>query len=370
MAALRRLALAGLVVLAACQDEAPTTPSPLDLSEVAEAGAAGAGHVAVMSQNVYIGFNADAALAALATQDPAVFGPVLQEAIATLQATDFRVRAGAIADAIARARPHAVGLQEVYSIYADLAPLGVPVVIDVDYLDIMRAAIADRGLSYAVVATVTDTDMQPMPGIRLLDREALLLDTTRVTLNGAVIAKTFEYNIGPLAPGVDKKAGYIAAPVVVEGRPVTIVTTHLESDVGPASHPLVAQLRAAQALEIVTVLGGAAAVVVGDLNDDPGSLMYQVFAGYGFEDLWVAAHPGAEGNTADCVGPALADQLFRCGRRIDFAFARGFESGVAGAALLGVTPSARVLGPAGLLWPSDHAGLVGRVLLPRPLAAN
>jgi hypothetical protein len=45
--------------------------------------------------------------------------------LATLQETDFPARASAVADEIARFRPHAVGLQEVSTVDLTLPPLGV-----------------------------------------------------------------------------------------------------------------------------------------------------------------------------------------------------------------------------------------------------
>jgi hypothetical protein len=321
-----------------------------------------------MSRNLYIGFDADAAVAALATGDPAIFGPALQAAVGTLLNTDFAARANAFADEIARARPHAVGLQEAWAIHADLAPLGVPMRIDLDYIDILQAALGARHLPYAVAARVTDTDMQPLPGIELVDREALLVDTSRVTVIVA-FGQTFANNIGPIAPGIDKKAGYIRAITMIGGRRVTLVTTHLESDLGPGTHELIAGLRAAQAAEIVAAVDTVPNVImVGDLNDVAGSPMHQVLTGAGLVDTWAQLNPRDPGLTDSCFSSDLADAAPHCTDRHDFIFVRGL--GVANAGLIGkeylvgLTPNERVQGPAGLLWPSDHAGVVGDFLTP------
>jgi hypothetical protein len=247
--------LVALVLCAtACQDSgSPTEPAPAGPA-LSERGGDGV-HVSVMTRNIYIGFDADAAIAALATGDPAVFGPVLLASVTTLQNTDFHVRARTIADEIARTRPHAVGLQEVYRIHADLAGLGVPVTIDLDYLAILQAALADRHLPYVVAGSVIDSDIQPLAGIELVDRDVLLVDASRVRVLGGVVARTFQTNIGVIAPGIDKKAGYIVAPVTIGDLGVTLVTTHLESDLGPESYPVLTQLRAVQAAEIIGVIG-------------------------------------------------------------------------------------------------------------------
>jgi len=360
------LAAAGLVLAAACND--PSTPTgPAPSADLVRGG--GAVHVSVMSRNLYIGFDADAAVAALASGDPAVYGPVLQASIATLMNTDFHVRARVIAEEIARTRPDAVGVQEAYLMQVDLSALGGSGTIDLDYVAILQAALAERHLPYQLVATLVDTDMQPLPGVRIVDREALFVDASRVQVGPGVIARTFQYNIGPIAPGIDKKAGYIVAPVTIEGMSVTLATTHLESDLGPGTYDLVAPLRYAQAAEIAAVIGAVPkAVIVGDLNDVVGSLMYQALTGAGFTDTWAALRPRDPGLTDNCFAPDLADRSAHCVKRIDFVFARGLEhprAGLLGEALLvGVQPWERVQGPAGWLWPSDHAGVVGDFVVP------
>lgn len=364
----RLLATAGVALVSACGDSS-TPAGPTPTPQLNEGREGGGRNVSIMTRNVYIGFNADAALAALSTGDPNIFVPVLQASIATLMATDFNTRAKAIVGEIALNRPHAVGLQEVYRIHADLNPLGVPVVIDLDYLAILQAEIAKAHLPYVVAANVVDSDLQPLPGIELIDRDVLLVDASRVKVGAGVIARTFEFNIGLLAPGIDKKAGYIVAPVTIAGWPYTLVTTHLESDLGPGSYSQLSRLRAAQASEIARVVGAAPMVlVVGDMNDTPGSLMNQVLAGAGFSDTWMKLHSGQPGFTGDCFSPDLTNRESQCQERIDFVFARGFDQ-PAGVLLgteirVGMSAWERLQGPGGLIWPSDHAGLVGDFRVP------
>jgi endonuclease/exonuclease/phosphatase family metal-dependent hydrolase len=311
-----------------------------------------------MTRNIYIGFDADVAIGALASGDPAIYGPALQTAATTLQRTDFPTRARAFAAEIALTRPHVVGLQEVYQIHADLSPLGIPSVIDLDYLAILQAALAEKGLPYVVAGKVIDSDIKPLPGI-----------ANRVRVGDGVMARTFQNNIGVIAPGVDKKAGFVMAPLRIGGMPVTVVTTHLESDLGPESYPLVSQLRAAQAAEIGGLLGDAPrAIVVGDLNDVAGSPMHQVFIGSGFVDSWPALRPREPGFTDNCFAPDLSDRLPRCEKRIDFILAKGFDRGhgelVGLTFRVGIELWERANTPAGFLWPSDHAGVVATLRAP------
>ena len=71
--------------------------------------------------------------------------------------------------------------------------------------------------------------------------------------------------------------------------------------------------------------------------------------------------PGVAGLTC-CEPPDLSNPLPLLSRRIDYVFARGFED--PDGALLGTIdvvgnqPGDRVQGPAYLIWPSDHAGVV------------
>lgn len=362
-----RFAIATFVLIAACSDQTgPAATQTVDPS--AFAAVQGDGRITVMTQNLYLGADADQVIGALVSADPTDDLPALQAAIATLQGTDFASRARAIAEQIERFRPHAVGLQEAYQIHVDLTALGLPVRIDLDYLRILQAALSARHLSYIVAAKVLDTDAQPFPGIRLVDWDVLLVDQSRVRVgrDRDIIARTFQYNIGPLAPGIDKRAGYIIVPATVDGAPVTFVTTHLESDLGPDSHPQIAQLRAAQAAEIVGVLGSVSPVILtGDLNDEAGSPMYQVLQGAGFVDAWATLRPRDPGLTC-CHAADLSDAVPTFDQRIDFILARGMSGGrdaLRGAVdLLG---SHRVRGPLGPTWPSDHAGVVALFAMPR-----
>src|SRR6266481_3752764 len=104
--------------------------------------------ITVMTQNLYVGADVDLVIRALGTPDPGDDFPALLFAIQTVGKTDFPARAEAIADRIARARPHAVGLQEVSQINIDLRPLGVPAVVDQDFIGLLQAALAARGLNY------------------------------------------------------------------------------------------------------------------------------------------------------------------------------------------------------------------------------
>jgi endonuclease/exonuclease/phosphatase family metal-dependent hydrolase len=285
-------------------------------------------------------------------------------AIETLGRTDFPARAAAIADEIATTRPHVVGLQEVSRIDLTLPPLGVN--IHQNFLSTLLDELEARGLDYAPVAEVKNIEAAPFPGVSLVDFDVLLVDQSRVTV-GPTTAKNFEVNVGEVAPGVTLRRGWVAARVTIDGTELTLASTHLES----GSVPGLAELRAAQAQELVGSLDPATpAVLMGDLNDAPGSPMYRVLVGAGFIDVWRALRPGVVGNTC-CHLDDLSNKLPDLSQRIDYIFARGLERSHAGligkVERLGEVPADRLAGPIGKIWPSDHAGLAAEVRLPRML---
>lgn len=76
--------------------------------------------------------------------------------------TAFPLRAEALADEVAKARPHVLGLQEVSQIDVDLNPVGVPLVIHQDFIAILQAALAARGLNYVVAASIENINAVPV----------------------------------------------------------------------------------------------------------------------------------------------------------------------------------------------------------------
>lgn len=354
------ISLLGLVVvMAGCQDTLQDPTGPSD-----PRAQAAASQVTVMSRNMYVGADVDAVIFALATPDPGDDLPALLTAISTLQATDFPARAAAMADEIARERPHVVGLQEVSEIEIDLTALGIPVDLHLAFLPVLLGELSARGLDYEAGAVVENLIASPMPGIRLVDYDVLLVDRTRVMVTpGSIRAKRFDVNIGTVAPGVDLFRGWVAFDGTVGHRSYTFVGTHLESGSGQQLEGV----RALQALELATATAESPSVILmGDLNDTPGSPMYQALAAAGFADVWIALTPGVPGLT--CCHPAdLSNAKATMTKRIDYIFARGVGhpwTGVQGRArLVGLGPEDRLAAP-GPRWPSDHAGIIATLLTP------
>ena len=264
---LRSLTLLALSLGMACNGDAKPLAGP-DNASTAERGAERGPRLAVMSRNLYIGANVDAVIAALASPDPGVNFPTLLNAIGVLQETAYPRRAEALAKEIARHRPQVVGLQEVSQLDIDLTPFGVPFSISLDFLSILQDELARKGLDYVAAAQVTNVQAAPLPGISLVDHDVILIDASRVTLGSFKIEQSFSTNIGVVAPGVDIKRGWVAVEAIVDGRNYIIANTHLESGNAPGLDQLRPGDRAGDHPG-----QRAPAVVLGDLNDVPGSLM-------------------------------------------------------------------------------------------------
>ncbi|MEO8635627.1 MAG: endonuclease/exonuclease/phosphatase family protein [Gemmatimonadales bacterium] len=349
------------VLIASCAATDLDNPSPgLSDPSVSSRTSPGVTGITTLTRNMYVGADVDAVIAALVSPDPNDDIPALLQAIQTLGATDFPTRSRAMAEEIARARPHAVGLQEVSTIDIDLSALGLPVVIHQDFLTTLLADLAARGLDYTVAAQVTNVQAAPLPGVSLVDRDVLLIDRRRVEIRGTPLARNYSQNIGTVAPGVSLVRGFVAVNAVIAGRPVTIASTHLES----GSAPGLDLLRAAQAAELALVLAPREhALIMGDLNDVPGSPMHQALSAAGFVDAWATLHPNGAGLTC-CHLADLSDSAATFTTRLDYVLARGFSlqgEKDGSIVLIGDQPSDRIPGPAYPIWPSDHAGLVARL---------
>lgn len=331
----------------------------------------------IMTYNLYIGTDVDRVLAS----PPDEFDQRVQEALATFIATDYGERSGAIADLIMEANPHVVGLQEVYVISTQ-GIAGLPD-MTVDFLQILMAQLAGRGLDYQVVAQEMLTNLQ-LPvgagGVGLVDSDALLVrgdvpfDNTEAVVYQAKLTVPF----GPAT--LDILRGYTAADVRVGGKRYRVVNTHFEP-----KQP-VPQIQQAQAGELLAALAEAhdPVVVVGDLNSgpadaDPAAPYNQLRASH-FTDAWLKRVPRGRrfddpGYTC-CQAADLQNATSQLVERIDLIMVRNdfdfLPRSVVGPSRVEVVGDEQADRTASGLWPSDHAGVVATFRLPtmRGLARN
>ncbi len=345
------LALVALAASIGCQDGViPSEPGAPELSQ----GRAPV-PIVVMTRNMYVGGNVDRVIGALSGvtgENPAeALSAVLQE----LYVTHLPARISALADEIARERPTVVALQEVSAINIPFVPYTG------DFLAALEQALLARGLSYTAHVNINFafTNIAAM-GIALADSDVLLVESgvdVAHSLNGTYACPGLCI---PGLPGIgDLTRGWVRVDARIAGKLVTFVGTHPESgDAGQI--PL---LRAGQVQALVAGLPDDRPVVLmGDLNDVAGSPMHQVLAAAGFIDAWAAIHPDDAGNTCCFDSNLLTGSL---AKRIDYVMVRGgFTDGTgrlvggARARLIGASDAEKVAGPAGAIWPSDHAGVV------------
>ncbi len=136
------------------------------------------------------------------------------------------------------------------------------------------------------------------------------------------------------------------------------MTTHLNT---------VPSVQLAQMQELISAESGVLPIVMGgDFNAnaddplDPTYATYQAAINAGFADAWTAAHSGDPGYTC-CQDQDLLNFPSALDQRVDLELLRG-AIGVDGADLLADNAGDRT--PFGL-WPSDHAGLITTLEIPR-----
>jgi endonuclease/exonuclease/phosphatase family metal-dependent hydrolase len=331
--------------------------------------AAAAGHgrqVTVVTRNLFVG--TDLTPIFTAPTFPQLVGATTT-AFLEVQATRFPERAEAIADEIAATRPDVVGLQEAVLIRTDTpadGPATPAETLASDYLEILLAALAARGLDYEAVSVVTNADNE-LPtalgfDVRATDRDAILVNRDRRprlkvsnAQAGNFLARvTLPTILGP----VEFPRGWTSVDVKFRGRPFRVVNTHLEGFSGA--------VQVAQGAELLAGPAGSGlpTLLVGDFNsraDGTGTPTYGLLRAAGFADAWSDVHPGDPGLTC-CWETHLLSPVPPFDERIDLVLARGTLTAL-GAEIVGEDAVADRT-PSGLFH-SDHAGVVAALGLGR-----
>jgi len=326
----------------------------------------------VLTINLYVG-SEFSPVTSLNPSDPA-FGPKLLAGVATIYgrivASNFPVRADALAQQVARRLPDLIALQEVTLIRRQspgdfIVGGSVPATsVEADHLAILLNALERYGAHYAVVSQVQDTDVEmPLPtsattfdDLRLTDRDVILM---RTDLPPGHLRATNPLggNFGafiPLPIGVNVLRGWCSIDVQVRGRWFRFINAHLEEAL-PAGFPDIQFYQAAE------ILGGPAnislpVILAGDFNSDAngnyGPTVYPLLVGPGgFQDAWSVARPGALGLTWG-HDQFLADPSVAHVFRLDYVLYRGSifhsEDAVTLDPMIGSRPP---------LWFSDHSSL-------------
>ncbi|MEM9056233.1 MAG: endonuclease/exonuclease/phosphatase family protein, partial [Pseudomonadota bacterium] len=327
----------------------------------------------VLTRNVYVG----ADIFRVFEVDPVLVIPEIAAVYETVVETDFEARAEALADEIAATEPHLIGLQEV-ALLRRQSPgdvfFGNPVQateVELDYLQVLLDALAARGQSYTVGASVDNADVElplflgpVLDDIRLTDRDVILVRDGVATANA--VSDNFDASVTFELSGVviDFKRGWNALDATVGGSTLRFVHTHME--VGGAFGVAV---QAQQIAELIDTLADETlpVVMLGDFNaspNDPAEQAYGQLVAAGYSDAWLLSPAAGEPGLTCCHDERLLNEAADFTSRIDHVFVRSAASPpalVVEADVLGEEPGDRV--PSGL-WPSDHAGVAVSLVLP------
>lgn len=344
------------------------------VQDAPRADARGKGHgppVTIMSRNVYLGADVAPIFAAAQAGGFEDVVAATTRAYAQALASDMPARAAAIADEIASARPHLVGLQEAV-VWTALADPTDPV--STDFLQQLVAELADRGQQYEAVAVAPGFDMAlptaygypvklTMSDV-LLARADLPADRFSVTNPqtgnyAARIRIPLETPEGTQVVEIPRQ--WASADVTRHGQSFRLITTHLES--------AVEDIRVFQAGELLDIANSSELplVLVGDLNseaDDAGDASWLLTRYGGFDDAWTDKPRKQDGNTC-CQDPSLRNVESTLVKRIDFVMTRGGFHTI-GSRVVGdewISDPTAAGDP--VLWASDHAGVTTTMLLPR-----
>ncbi len=166
--------------------------------------------------------------------------------------------------------------------------------------------------------------------------------------------------------------------------PIDLVTTHLASG---SNNPRCTETECAAvcrptddaklcgARQIVDHLetngGDGLHMVTGDLNDRPGEAAHKLFLDAGFADAWVQAGrpeceaPGDKGCTSGLSSEDLTDESAQTSSRIDYILVKSAPECSVEFAAQDVSgwanEPAEPVGESGIVWASDHTGLVATI---------
>ena len=239
-----------------------------------------------------------------------------------------------------------------------------------------------RGRPYKVAKVIQNVDVEmPMldlasptglTDVRITDYDVILYRPGVKILERS--AKNYDWYItipGGYTGTIEILRGYVSVIAKVRGKKYRFVNTHLE--------PFDAAVLQAQAQELILSVAGETlpTILVGDFNTEaPIDPTYQFIVDSGFVDVWtrnlfwwnpMGYTSGFEGDLL--YGPWLDDPNDTLEKRIDLIFARSniwWKTwqiiGPVFAVVVGDDPEDMT--PTGL-WPSDHAGVVARLNIPR-----
>ncbi|MGZ8201394.1 MAG: endonuclease/exonuclease/phosphatase family protein [Methylosarcina sp.] len=361
------------------------------------------GKIDVMTLNQYLGADLTPVLAA---PDSESFNAGLVEVLAQAAQSDFRLRALAQAEAVARRAPDVLALQEVWKLSCadfDFNPstgCEDPLIANafVDHLELMLKALNNKGAKYRPAAVVKNLDLEKIniagiPGIAFnvngvdaflvaVDRDVILVradvPARPVPLTGCakpsvdgcnyqVVAEA-ETPLGPLAI----ERGYIAVDATVAGKQYRIFNTHLEVKGEDVGDPLFTFYQASQAYELIQTISlttplNRTALLLGDINsspDQPDDLSNGIITPYHqlaaeYIDIWDLKPGNPRGYTC-CQAEDLKNRRSGLFERIDLIFSVAQPERIRNVRVIGDKPFNKTVVKE--LWFSDHVAVAAELL--------
>jgi hypothetical protein len=370
--------------------------------------------IKVMTRNLYLGADIFKVVEAAPANIPFVVAEVFQ----TMLETNFEARAEAIADEIADAKPQVIGLQEVSAFYIQTPGdffIGNPYPAEevvIDFYTVLNEALEARGMYYeAFPVTNADVelpmiDMDTPPyvfDVRMVDHDYVLVrkgHAASEVLTGNYEAK-LEIELGGVPVAFDR--GFVVVDVDIKGEPFRFASTHLE--VRSSEYSIFRVIQYYQMQELLGTLAYFSSVdpkpivMVGDLNSSsedvegegyypecldeeglplpecqgmgiyymPPYMQATMLAGY--LDSWLLQSKYDEGNTSG-FDEYVSDPDAELTARIDHIFLNpeyltvdNVRSEVVGDEVSDMVPNTYPdpIYAGDYLWPSDHAGVVGKI---------
>lgn len=316
--------------------------------------------ITVMSRNLYLGADI---IKLAAAPDLAAEEQQAAELHRTVDQTNFRLRAKAIAAEIKRTKPDVIGLQEVarYRRGADGVHDGIrdATIPLYDWLAILRGAMKARRLHYRVVSRQQELDVEVPSAegydLRLTLGNAVLLRTgrgARVRLGRSLEGAFSEQIAVPLPDqSIQLARGYAGMTGKVGGHSFRFLAPHAEAYSGE-----VATRQFEELLRTAAKSRRTPTIIAGDFNSDPKAPGadaggYNAVIGAGFGDTFRRV-------ATCCQDERLDNPVSKLDQWIDHIVVRP-KARVLHTTVVGNRPGDRIGG----LWPSDHAGVVAKLRL-------
>jgi endonuclease/exonuclease/phosphatase family metal-dependent hydrolase len=323
------------------------------------------GDIRIMTQNMDEG---TAFQELLAANSPGAFLPAVTTTYQNILATKPAERAAAIAREIIRERPDIVGLQEASIVRTGATSPATDVKSDL--LQALQNELEKGGEHYRIAAIVPGFDAEAPStlgfDVRLTTQDAILVRGEHLVSNLRLSNNQAQHYLAaltvPTAIGVTftLPRGWASFDITVGTRTMRFVTTHLDT---------FPNVSLSQVKELIASAAGDPSLPVvlsGDFNaraettSDPSYPTYKAAIDAAFSDAWLKARTGDPGFTC-CQSPNLTNATTGLNQRIDLVLTRGVTS-VSDARLVGNAANDKT--PSGL-WPSDHAGVVMTLKVPR-----